>query len=551
MRFYGPVVLLGSLVVIGGAAAPAIGAEAYLIAPGDVLAVAVAGTPDFPLPVPVTVRPDGTFSFPYVEQEVQAGGKTVAQVTQELQAALDRRYQHASVAVNLTTVHSQVVFVVGEVLKPGPVLVQSASITIAQAIFAAGGLTERASETQAHAYLSGKPATIDLQQALSGELQVQLAPGDTLIIDPRDLVTILGEVTKPGVYVAPSDARITALLALPGNLLPNADPRRALLVRKDGQTVVVDLTKLLLDPGSPENTSAASIDMLVVPPEQDLVVTGAVVKPGVYRVGAQARLLEAIALASGRATDADHRNVIVVNRDNQTVTADLDQASAHPESDANVRIGEASMVVVGRSRNEVSVTGEVTKPCVIPTLVPIELSNCIAQAGGLTKNADPRKVLIIKGDGTEETIDASKLVGKEGEGGAAAGKVNDPLLTSGDSVIVGRRYARVVVLGGVKEPGSYDFNEGDRVVDAIALAGGFDKSKKARMSETSIVRSEGGKVMVLSLDMAKALRGAETLISEPLQDRDIVYVPQGKTPPWRDIVTAIVGVSSFLRLFVP
>jgi protein involved in polysaccharide export with SLBB domain len=350
----------------------------------------------------------------------------------------------------------------------------------------------------------------------------------------------------------PPDARITSLVALAGNLTANADARRVVLVRKDGQAVVVDLVKLLLDPASPENTSAADIDMFVVPPEQDLVVTGAVVRPGVYRAGTEARLLEAIAMAGGPGPDSDHRGVIVVMRDGQTVTVDVDEASTHPESEANVRVSEASMVIVGRVRNEVSVTGEVTRPLVIPTLVPVPLSNCLAQAGGLTKSADPRRVQIIRSDGSEETVDASQLVGRDSGSGTSAGKVNDPLLDSGDSVVVGRRYARVVVLGAVNDPGSYDFNEGDRVVDAIALAGGFvEGGKKPRMRETSIIRRNGDKVTLISLDMAQALHGDEVLINEQLQDRDIVFVPQGKTPPWRDIVDGLIGVSSWVRIFLP
>jgi protein involved in polysaccharide export with SLBB domain len=172
----------------------------------------------------------------------------------------------------------------------------------------------------------------------------------------------------------------------------------------------------------------------------------------------------------------------------------------------------------------------------------------LAGAGGLGERADAHKVQIIRREGAPETVDVAALIGQAPvEAGAAAPQ--DPLLQPGDTVIVPRRYARVVVLGAVKDQGSYDFEEGDTVTEAIAQAGGFDP--KAVMRGTSVLRREGDVVKVFSVNMRSALRGSEALLSEPLEDRDVVYVPLQKEPMWRDLSSMLFGLSNFVRVFVP
>jgi protein involved in polysaccharide export with SLBB domain len=242
--------------------------------------------------------------------------------------------------------------------------------------------------------------------------------------------------------------------------------------------------------------------------------------------------------------------VTVVTGDGQSLSADLRKASERPESEDNVLLTDATMVYVGRRRNEIPVSGQVRTPQIIQTGDPIALSAALARAGGLTGAADAARVEIIREEGAVETVDARPLVGLHIQGTPAPDTRADPLLQPGDSVLVNRRYARVIVLGAVKSPGSYDFDDGDQLVDAVALAGGFDSVKKPILESTVILRREGDAVQVIALDMKAALAGGQALMAQPLRDRDIVYVPQGKPAILRDLVQALLGVSQFVRLFV-
>jgi polysaccharide export outer membrane protein len=278
------------------------------------------------------------------------------------------------------------------------------------------------------------------------------------------------------------------------------------------------------------------------------VVIGEVTTPGMYRAAAGSRLLDLIAGVGGLTATADLTNILVMDQSGATRTANYTEALAHPESEANLSVSNAALVVVSRGRNQVTVLGEVASPTNITALSPVRLSALLAQVGGLSRAAESHRVQIIRAKGTSEIVDVARLMGQAAPGSESTpGEISDPLLYAGDSVIVPRRYARVVVLGRVASPGSYEFEEGDTVVNAIAKAGGL--SRKALKKEISIIRREGDTAKVISLDVKAALRGTEW-ISEPLQDRDIVYVPAGGTPVWGQIATGLLGVGTFIRLFV-
>jgi len=538
-----------ALALTGHAAPAAEGDGLYRVAPGDTLQVTVLGAPDIPAgAATVTVRPDGAIMFPYAGEQ-QVGGKTVAQVTEALATALAQRYQHINVTINLVRSHAREAFVVGQVVRPGPVPIDGETLDVAEALGGVGGPTADASLTGAQIYRQGQPVrTVDLTKAMTESAAgIALAVNDVLVVMQKNQIAIVGEVTRTGIYSIPADARISTLAALAGTFTANADRRRAVLIDEKGQTTVVDLQALLRSPDSPQNMAAAGFRTLVIPPKTDVVVVGEVTTPGTYKAAVGSRLTELIAAAGGLLPTADAGNILVMDENGATRRLDATEAAAHPESEANAVVGSASLIVVGRGRNEIPVLGEVVKPSTIPAPSPMKLSNLLAQAGGLTTAADPHRVQIIRAKGASEIVDATNLVGQAAPGAEAA-QGTDPLLYPGDSVIANRRYARVVVLGVVRNPGAYEFSEGDTVVNAVALAGGLDR--KAIAKETSIIRRKGDVVQVISLDVKAELRGDNKLLPAPLQDRDIVYVPVGRSPVWGGIVAAVLGVGTFVRLFI-
>ena len=136
-----------AVVLTGTAAAPALAAEPaalvasqtdYRIHAGDLLLVGVYDDPKMP-PINITVTPDGKFSFPLIGILV-AGGKTPEQLRVEMEQKLRKFVAEPVVTVSITEVKGNVAYVIGQVPKPGAIVMNPA-VTVLQALSIAGGGT--------------------------------------------------------------------------------------------------------------------------------------------------------------------------------------------------------------------------------------------------------------------------------------------------------------------------------------------------------------------------------------------------------------------------
>jgi polysaccharide export outer membrane protein len=85
------------------------------------------------------VRPDGGVSYPLIG-EVQAAGKTVLEIREEIAQRLEKFIPDPAVSVSILKVGSQRVYVIGKVNKPGDFPV-GRHVDVLQALSMAGGLT--------------------------------------------------------------------------------------------------------------------------------------------------------------------------------------------------------------------------------------------------------------------------------------------------------------------------------------------------------------------------------------------------------------------------
>lgn len=109
----------------------------YQITAGDKLNISVWGEDD--LQRDVLVRPDGGISFP-LAGEIQASGKTVAELNKAIKQSISRYIPDAEILVSVTEITGNIIYVIGQVQKPGAIIMNP-RLDVMQALSIAGGTT--------------------------------------------------------------------------------------------------------------------------------------------------------------------------------------------------------------------------------------------------------------------------------------------------------------------------------------------------------------------------------------------------------------------------
>jgi polysaccharide export outer membrane protein len=138
-----PVVLAQAPAGAGAMTSPsAVNPSTYRVGAEDLLEITVWR--EDALKREVLVRPDGGISYPLIG-EVQAAGKTVDQLREEITKRLEKFVPDAAVAVTVLKTGSQRIYVLGKVAKPGEFPV-GRNVDVLQALSMAGGLTQFADQ---------------------------------------------------------------------------------------------------------------------------------------------------------------------------------------------------------------------------------------------------------------------------------------------------------------------------------------------------------------------------------------------------------------------
>ena len=135
MRTMGLAALMASALAFA-VASPAQTLADYKLHPGDKLLIGVYDDPKL-LPQEITVAPDGKISYPLVGV-IMVGGKTVEQIRNEIETRLKKYISDPVATVVVTDVKGNVVYVIGQVTKPGA-STMNPTINVLQALSIAGG----------------------------------------------------------------------------------------------------------------------------------------------------------------------------------------------------------------------------------------------------------------------------------------------------------------------------------------------------------------------------------------------------------------------------
>ena len=157
----------------------------YRIGVGDLLNIQVWKEADLTRSVPV--RPDGKISFPLLD-DIQAAGLTPLELKTSLTGKLRQYLSEPRVTVLVEEVNSYKVYVMGEVVLQGALVLKSKT-TLLQAISLAGGFTQYAKRNEItvlrRTAKRDERIIVSYERILSGrnpEQNLTLEPGDTVVV---------------------------------------------------------------------------------------------------------------------------------------------------------------------------------------------------------------------------------------------------------------------------------------------------------------------------------------------------------------------------------
>src|SRR5207248_5080705 len=197
---------------------------------------------DVELAYTLPVTREGFMLIPQVGQ-VFVSNLTLDQLRDVLFARLGRLYSGVKRGPGATTrfditvanVRAHQVYVVGEVAQPGAYQISSLG-TVFTALYAAGGVTERAKLRGVEVQRNGKPiATLDLYDyLLRGDTRadVRLETGDVVFV-PIHLsrVHVNGAVLRPAIYETKAGETLADMIGAAGGFRPDAALERVTVLR--------------------------------------------------------------------------------------------------------------------------------------------------------------------------------------------------------------------------------------------------------------------------------------------------------------------------------
>ncbi|MBI9017029.1 MAG: polysaccharide biosynthesis/export family protein [Phycisphaerae bacterium] len=271
--------------------------KGYKVGPGDTLAVKIYQLLDINKEENLRSQVDnnGNIYLPLLE-DVKVEGQTTEQIKENLVQILSSRYiKDPKVDVSVAIYNSKVAMIIGQVRKPGEVILKSNATTLMDAITMAGGI--QGSAAPEIEILRGAYKTVDNQGSPRSNLEKQIIaqtgtqrelvpmsllfaengrqenpviyPGDVIKVkaETEGYVYLMGEVKRPGSTPFRRPLSILQALSCAGGVTSIAEDSECKLIRRlsDGseKEIIVDLDDIR--DGETENILLAQNDTILIP----------------------------------------------------------------------------------------------------------------------------------------------------------------------------------------------------------------------------------------------------------------------------------------------
>ncbi|GMV37978.1 MAG: hypothetical protein AMXMBFR61_24860 [Fimbriimonadales bacterium] len=417
--------------------------DAYRLRVGDSLTVRYLFCPEGqeqkdPPEMRLTIPPGGVLTLPHVGQ-VQAEGRPVLEVQNDVGERLRRLFPLGQCTILLTGIRPSYYSIIGEV-KQGGQFELPPGLTLREAVAQAGGTLRRPELLLASVYREGRLyKEFDLFSIGTGDDAVArelIQPGDVVSIQTKRQVRVWlsGQFQQPGERAVEQGTTLRQALA---DMVPAKSdrPERLVVTVTRHGAEVLRTTLYDVQTGRTPEFPVQDGDFVAMAPEETnrVWVFGPVEQPGQYDLPVGSTLVQALSVAGGAKPEASLRDIRIL-RGKETLRADL--RDPRQMEQAPLTMVEGDIVVVRENTRRFAVVGEVRQPglFVMRDDTETRLSDALALAGGLTKRGPAGRITLIRvsSDGTVSRIpvDFSKYL-------KSADASSNPLIVAGDIVVAG------------------------------------------------------------------------------------------------------------------
>jgi len=315
-------------------------------------------------------------------------------------------------------------------------------------------------------------------------------------------IFVLGEATNPGSFTVPAGATIiTALFQCGG--IKDIGSLRAIQLRRSGKAIsTLDLYDMLLTGNNRSDRQLLTGDVIFIPvAANQIAVTGKVKRPAIYEVKSGTKVLEALELAGGLASNAFKGRMRLDRIENHRRKVALDIAMEKLGSGTNVILQDGDILnveeVLNKEYDVVYLKGNVNRPgryewkkgMTIKDLLPSSRdlkSETYFNYGHIKRPAEEDDRATLLPFSLRDIFEKGATVALEPR----------------DTVIVYSRYdimdqPLVAISGMVRKPGKYPFVQNMRLSDLVLAGGGL--TVDAYLPEAQVLR-------LLQVDESDSLR---------------------------------------------
>lgn len=250
-------------------------------------------------------------------------------------------------------------------------------------------------------------------------------------------------------------------------------------INRDGSINLLDIGKLNLSGLSLDDASnliKAKVNSAYIGTEAfislknvrdiNILIVGNAYNPGIYTLNGNSNMLHAISMAGGINDIGSYRNINLIRSGEVIDTLDIYEVLVFGKYNFSSGLRSGDSIVVGPREKIVSIESGVMRPSIFEMKSNESFDDLLKFANGFTKDINLNKLFVKRVSGGKSEIINLSL-----------DEMYSFKFINNDSIFIQEyKVDTVLIEGSVNNPGTYKFNRGTTLSEAIKKAGGYDNS---------------------------------------------------------------------------